>query len=183
MVSREGVVIDAMTFSESMHDPMLKESKGVSLERVSWEAPSTQLDNWHSAAARVHYGTPGCPNSMSVSPPSPEQSEGEGGLLSLTVCPEVFSPDGDGLDDVTMVCVELQEAGYIMNVYLFDVVGTMVRHLVRGELMGRNGCFVWNGLDEQGHEVPLGLYVVVTELFNWEGKVFRYRNAVAVASR
>lgn len=183
LVSRQGVVVDEMAFSESMHDPMLKVTKGVALERVSWAAPSSQLDNWHSAAARVHYGTPGGPNSMMTATLAPEPSEGEGMLRMVTVSPAVFSPEGDGIDDLTVAHVELQESGCIMNVYCFDLAGKLIRHLVRGELMGREGSFVWNGLDEQGQQVPIGLYVMVTEVFNKEGKVSRYRNAVAVASR
>lgn len=180
LASRQGVLVDQMTFSESLHDPMLKVTKGVALERVSWAVPSDQPDNWHSAAEAVHYGTPGGPNSMRA--PAPEQSEGAG-ALQVTVTPEVFSPDGDGNDDLAVVRVELQEAGFTMNAYLFDTDGRLVRHLVRGALMGKEGSFVWNGLDDHGNRVPLGVYVLVTEAYNSEGKVLRQRTAVAVASR
>lgn len=183
LVSRQGVVVDEMAFSESMHNPMLKVTKGVALERVSWVVPSSQPDNWHSAAEAVHYGTPGAPNSMMVASSSPEQSEGDAPCVVVTVHPAVFSPDGDGIDDLALLSVELQEAGCTLNAYLFDAAGRLVRHLVRGALMGKDGSFVWNGLDGQGQKVPPGIYVLVTEVFDMEGKVSRYRNAVAVASR
>ena len=70
-----------------------------------------------------------------------------------------------------------------MNVYVFNVEGQLVRHLVKGESIGSEGGFVWNGLDEWGNRVPIGIYVVVTEVFDLSGVVRKYKNAVMVASR
>ena len=177
LMSRQGVVIDQMAFSEKMHYPLLKETKGVSLERVSWEVPSLQPDNWHSAAEAVHFGTPGYRNSMMA-----EQQE-KPIENPVVVEPAVFSPDGDGFDDNCRIAYQQDAAGCTMNVYVFTADGRMVRHLVKGELVSAQGSFVWNGLDEGGLRVPIGIYVVVTEVFDFEGKVRRYKNAVGVASR
>ncbi len=175
LVSRDGVVVDQMAYDVSMHYPLLRETKGVSLERVSWDLPSLQPDNWHSAAEAVHFGTPGYANSMAQVRPEPQ---GE-----VSVAPEVFSPDGDGLDDHSVVSYTLEKAGCTLNVYVFSADGRLVRQLVKGELAGQEGGFAWNGLDEKGNRVPLGLYVVVTEVLDLQGDVKRYKNAVAVASR
>lgn len=175
IISREGVVIDQMEFSESMHYPLLKETKGVSLERVSWELPSSQLDNWHSAAESVHFGTPGYLNSMGQ---HWVETEGE-----VSVAPTVFSPDGDGFDDHAVIHYSLEKAGCTVNAYVFSVEGRLVRHLVKGELVGQEGGFAWNGLDEKGNRVPLGLYVIVTEVLDLQGVVTSFKNAVGVASR
>ena len=176
-MSRQGLVIDQMEFSEKMHYPLLKETKGVALERVSWEVPSEQADNWHSAAEAVHFGTPGHVNSMS------SFLEVEANEEALVVEPVVFSPDGDGFDDNCRITYQLGETGCSMNVYVFSAEGRMVRHLVQGELVADEGSFVWNGLDARGRRVPIGIYVVVTEVFDMEGRVRRYKNAVAVGSR
>ena len=177
LMSRQGLVIDQMEFSEKMHYPLLKETKGVALERVSWEVPSEQADNWHSAAEAVHFGTPGHVNSMS------SFLEVEANEEALVVEPVVFSPDGDGFDDNCRITYQLGETGCSMNVYVFSAEGRMVRHLVQGELVADEGSFVWNGLDARGRRVPIGIYVVVTEVFDMEGRVRRYKNAVAVGSR
>ena len=177
LMSRQGEVIDQMTFSEKMHYPLLKETKGVSLERVSWKAPSDQVDNWHSAAEAVHFGTPGYHNSMM----SVEQEHQE--ETPITITPKVFSPDGNGFDDSCRVTYQLDESGCTMNVYVFSADGRMVRHLVKGELVAEVGDFVWNGMDSRGDRVPIGIYVVVTEVFDLEGGVKKFKNAVAVASQ
>ena len=177
LMSRQGVTIDQMTYSDQMHYPLLKETKGVSLERVSWEVASDQPDNWHSAAESVHFGTPGYQNSM-MAATSETQTENP-----IMVEPQVFSPDGDGFDDHCLFNYQLETSGCTMNVYVFSAEGRLVRHLVKGELVADQGSFVWNGMDNRGQKVPIGIYVVVTEVFDMEGRVKRFENAVAVASR
>ena len=177
LMSRQGVVVDQMAFSEQMHYPLLKETKGVALERVSWDAPSDQPDNWHSAVESVHFGTPGYTNSMMAIEPIASTDD------PISIEPMVFSPDGDGFDDNCLISYKLDQSGVTMNAYVFTVEGQLVRHLVKGELAGQEGGYVWNGLDSRGNRVPLGLYVVVTEVFDVSGMVRKYKNAVVVASK
>jgi hypothetical protein len=175
LMSKSGIVIDEMYFSEKMHYPLLKVTKGVSLERVSFGQPSTDANNWHSAAERVHFGTPGQPNSM-MQTAEPSQDE-------ISITPDIFSPDGDGFDDECFVNYRFDEAGYTMNIYIFNVAGQLLRHLAKGELVGQEGSVLWNGLDDNGNRVSVGVYVVVAEIFNFEGKVKQLKKAVVVATR
>ena len=175
LVGKDGTTIDCMYFAENMHYPLLKVTKGVSLERVSFDQPSMAADNWHSAAERVHFGTPGYANSMMQ---SMEPSNDE-----VSISPDVFSPDGDGFDDACFIHYRFDEAGYTMNVYIFNAAGQLVRHLAKGELVGQEGSMLWNGLDNNGNRVPVGVYAVVAEVFNFGGKVKKLKNAVVVATR
>lgn len=175
VMSKSGVVIDQMYFSEKMHYPLLKVTKGVALERVSFNQPSMDANNWHSAAESVHFGTPGYANSMMQ---NAEPSED-----AVSVSPEVFSPDGDGFDDDCFINYHFDEAGYTMNVYIFNVAGQLIKHLAKGELVGQEGSVIWNGTDNNNNRVPIGVYVVVTEVFNLDGVVKKYKNAAVVATR
>jgi hypothetical protein len=175
LMSKGGTMVDQMVFSEKMHYPLLKVTKGVALERVSFDQPSLDADNWHSAAERVRFGTPGYENSMMQ---SAEPSNDE-----ISISPEIFSPDGDGLDDACFINYRFDEAGYTMNTYIFNVTGQLIRHLVKGELVGQEGSILWNGLDNNGNRVPIGVYVIVTEVFNFSGKVKQFKNAVVVGTR
>jgi hypothetical protein len=175
LMGKDGTMIDAMYFSEKMHYPLLKVTKGVSLERVAFDQPSMDANNWHSAAERVHFGTPGYENSMMQ---TTEPSEDE-----ITISPDIFSPDGDGYDDACFINYHFDEAGYTMNTYIYNVAGQLIRHLVKGELVGQDGSALWNGLDENGNRVPIGVYVVVTEIFNFDGKVKKFKNAAVVGTR
>ena len=175
LMGKDGTMIDAMYYSEKMHYPLLKVTKGVALERVAFDQPSMDANNWHSAAERVHFGTPGQPNSMMQ---SAEPSNDE-----ISINPDIFSPDGDGFDDACFINYRFDEAGYTMNTYIFNVAGQLIRHLAKGELVGQEGNMLWNGLDENGNRVPIGVYVVVTEVFNFEGTVKQFKNAVIVGTR
>ncbi len=175
LMGKDGTVIDAMAFSEKMHYPLLKVTKGVSLERVSFQQPSMNADNWHSAAERVHFGTPGYENSMA------QHADDSNDEISIT--PDIFSPDGDGSEDACFVNYRFDEAGYTMNIYIFNVAGQLVRHLAKGELVGQEGRVIWNGLDGNGNKLPVGVYIVMTEVFNFGGKVKQFKNAVVVGTR
>ncbi len=175
LVGKDGTTVDAMYFSEKMHYPLLKVTKGVALERVAFDQPSMSADNWHSAAEQVHFGTPGYENSMMQ---SAEPSNDE-----ISISPDIFSPDGDGYDDACFINYRFDEAGYTMNIYIFNVAGQQLRHLAKGELVGQEGSVLWNGLDDNGNKVPVGVYVVVTEVFNFDGKVKQFKNAVVVGTR
>ena len=128
----------------------------------------------------MRFGTPGYANSMSHNEHFPEN---EALNEQVVVEPEVFSPDGDGFDDNCKIAYRLDESGCTMNAYVFSAEGQLVRHLVQGELVADEGGFVWNGMDSRGQRVPIGIYVVITEVFDMEGRVRKYKNAVAVASR
>ena len=176
LMGKDGTTIDAMYFSEKMHYPLLKVAKGVSLERVSFDQPSMSSDNWHSAAESAHFGTPGQPNSMMQSAAEPSNDE-------ISISPDIFSPDGDGFDDACFINYRFDKAGYTMNTYIFNVAGQQMRHLAKGELVGQEGNLLWNGLDDNGNRVPIGVYVVVTEVFNFDGKVKKFKNSVVVGTR
>ncbi|MBX9784668.1 MAG: hypothetical protein K2X48_15375 [Chitinophagaceae bacterium] len=70
-----------------------------------------------------------------------------------------------------------------MNVTVFDASGRPVRALQRNALCGQTGSFRWDGLDDKFAKLPLGPYVIFTEIFNLEGKVKRFKNQVVVARR
>ena len=175
LMGKDGTTIDQVYYSEKMHYPLLKVTKGVSLERVALDQPSMDANNWHSAAEQVHFGTPGYENSMMQ---SAEPSNDE-----ISISLDIFSPDGDGFDDACFINYHFDEAGYTMNIYIFNVAGQLIRHLAKGELVGQEGSVLWNGLDNNGNKVPIGVYVVVTEVFNFEGTIKQFKNAVVVGTR
>lgn len=175
VMRKDGMVIDQMSYTEDMHYPLLKVTKGVSLERVSFDVASNIADNWHSAAESVNFGTPGYENSM--------RQEPEENFATVNISPEVFSPDGDGFDDECFISYQFEEAGYTMNVYVFNVAGQMVRHLAKGEWVGSAGSLPWNGIDDAGSKVPIGIYVIITEIFDLKGNVKEFKNTVVVATK
>ncbi|HOI31697.1 MAG: lamin tail domain-containing protein [Bacteroidales bacterium] len=175
LMSLTGKLIDKMSYTEKMHFPLLNIVKGVSLERISTTASSDDPDNWHSAAESVGFGTPGLPNSMTMNT-TPSTDE-------ISISPEIFSPDGDGVDDATSINYLFDEPGYTMNILIFNSTGQQIRHLVKSELVGSEGQTIWNGLDENGNRVTTGIYIVFAEVFDLNGNTKSFKEAVVVASR
>ena len=161
LASRTVRVIDVFSYNEKMHHPLLKIVKGVSLERISPYRPTSDPNNWHSASQTVGFATPGYPNSMFVAD-QPKPTE-------FSVDPELFSPDGDGYQDVTSIRWNFPSEGNVLNIRILNAEGLQVRHLMKSVLTGTTGATSWDGLDEQGRRLPQGIYVILAESFRMDG--------------
>lgn len=173
--STGGAIIDLMSYHESMHYPLLNSVKGVSLERIDFNRESEDITNWHSAAETVGFATPGYQNSMFA---QAQKFAGE-----VNIQPEIFSPDGDGRDDNTTISYQFDKPGYILNIHIFDASGKLVRHLVKSKLVGLQGSVGWDGLNEKGIRVSVGIYVVHFEVFDLSGNTELFKKPVVVATR
>jgi Lamin Tail Domain/Bacterial Ig-like domain len=175
LLNNTGAMVDELPYDEKWHFALIDNREGVALERINPNASTKNKDNWTSAAKDIGYGTPTSQNSqfrLDI------QVQGE-----VTVTPEVFSPDNDGFDDFLTISYRFPQNGYVMNVTVFDASGRPVRALQRNALCGQTGSFRWDGLDDKFAKLPLGPYVIFTEIFNLEGKVKRFKNQVVVARR
>jgi hypothetical protein len=169
----QGAVVDEVKYKDDWHFALLNNDEGVSLERIDPDAESQKADNWHSAASTSGYGTPTYKNSQfklvqSIS-------------AAIEVTPKVFSPDNDGRDDIATIQYKTTEPGYIANITIYDANGRPVRNLVKNSLLGLQGYWTWDGLDDKRLKVPVGTYILFTELFNLNGKKEVFRNVVVLA--
>jgi hypothetical protein len=174
ILNNQGNIIDEVKYSEKWHFALIHDSKGVSLERINYDAPSIQ-NNFHSAATSVGYGTPGYKNSQYK---QNEELRGD-----ITVIPEIFSPDNDGLDDFVTINYNFPSPGYIANITVFDASGRPVRYLQKNALSGIKGYYRWDGLDEKNKKLSQGIYIIYTEIFNAEGKKRVFKHTVVLARR
>lgn len=94
--------------------------EGVSLERIDPDRPTQDSMNWHSAASTVGFGTPTYRNSQYSIPETGNE---------ITLSPQVFSPDGDGFNDVLSISYLFDQAGYTANIKIFDSQGVKQRTL------------------------------------------------------
>ena len=94
---------------------------------------------------------------------------------------QFFSPDNDGRDDIATIQYEVTEPGYIANIIIYDAGGRSVRNLVRNGTLGLKGYWNWDGLDDKGNKLPVGVYILFTELFNLQGKKEKFKNTLVLA--
>ena len=160
-----------------MHYDLLSETKGVALERITFNNSSLDKNNWHSASSNVNYGTPGYKNSMSMNEIEEIKNE------EIYIIPEIFSPDGDGYNDNCAINYKLEENGFSININIFNSKGHLIRKLLRNCLVNSEGFTIWDGCDDNNHRVEPGIYIVQIELFDLEGNVERHRKVVVVATK
>lgn len=175
LLNNTGDIIDELQYNEKWHYELIGNYKGVALERVSFHGATQDPNNWHSAAASAGYGTPTYQNSQFA---TDNDSKGE-----VKLSPRIFSPDHDGFDDYLLVNYRFPDNGFVCNITIFDSKGRTIRHLVRNGLCGTEGYFKWDGLDENNQALPVGIYIVFTEVFHPSGKTKKFKQAVTLARR
>lgn len=173
--AQSGEMIDAFDYSEDMHFPLIHNTKGVSLERTQFDGKTNNRGNWHSAAESVGFGTPAYQNSQFVY--SKVSSD------EIQIDPEIFSPDGDGYQDVLQIKYHFSKAGYAVHIDIFNSDGYLIRQLVKNEYLGTTGVFSWDGLQDNNTKAPPGIYIFYIQIFDMEGHVKNYRKAGVLAVR
>jgi len=171
----QGNVVDEVKYKDDWHFKLIDDPEGVSLERIDPAGLSQDQANWHSAASTAGYGTPTYKNSQYK-------------LLNainavIGVSPKVFSPDNDGRDDIATIQYEITEPGFIANITIFDAAGRPIRNLVRNGTLGLKGYWNWDGIDDKGLKLPVGTYIIFTELFNLQGKKEKFKNTIVLARK
>jgi hypothetical protein len=175
LVRNDGSLLEFAYFSPEMHFPLLNETKGVSLERISMERPADDRTNWTSASFQVGFATPSYENSQAGIIMTP------GGELTLSS--EIFSPDNDGFQDVLQVSYSLGFPAGAGTAVIFDVKGREVVTLFRNRLLGSEGVFSWDGTTSDNLKADIGIYVIFLEYFDQTGRQKRLRKAIVVGGK
>ncbi|MBE7441538.1 MAG: lamin tail domain-containing protein [Flavobacteriales bacterium] len=158
--------VDNFKYNEDLHFALLNDTKGVSLERIDYNRPSNDNTNWHSAAEDVGFATPGYENSQFQ---KVEITDG------ISISPETFSPDNDGVDDMLNISYQFAEAGYVANIVIYDAKGRLIKNLLLNELLGTKGTFSWDGINENNEKAAIGIYVIYFEAFKLNGETKKFK--------
>jgi len=175
LLNAQGSIVDEADYDHHWHFKLINNEEGVSLERIDPAGLSQDATNWHSAASTAGYGTPTYKNSQYK----------QTNIIDATigVIPGIFSPDNDGYDDIATIQYKIIEPGYVANITIFDARGRIVRNFVKNGTLGLTGSWNWDGLDEKGNKLPIGTYIIYTEIFNLQGKKQHFKNTVVLARK
>ncbi len=165
--------IDEFSYNADMHFPLLKNDRGVSLERLSFEHVTASPANWHSASSAEGFATPGRENSQFV------RFDPDGS--SLLVEPEIFSPDQDGTEDICYIRYRFSRPGNVISVLILDAKGRTIKRIARNELAGTEGFFQWDGTDMYGRRAWAGIYLVLVEVFDLKGVVRKFKKTCVLS--
>jgi hypothetical protein len=175
LLNVQGNIVDELAYDDSWQFPLIANTEGVALERIDYDAPTQAQSNWHSAATSVGYGTPTYKNS--------EYRRDAIAQGEITVSPAIFSPDNDGIDDFATIDYSFPQPGYVANIIIFDASGKPVRYLQQNALCGIKGNYRWDGLGDKNQKLPVGIYIVYTEVFSLDGKTQQFKNTIVLARR
>lgn len=158
----DGTVLDAVPYDAAWHHPSLVDATGTALERITLDGASEDARNWSSSTA-PDGGTPGRPNTLFLDPAAPPEAPG------LTIEPSPFSPDGDGVEDVAALQYTLTAAPALIRARIFDAQGRLVRTLEDAAFSAQRGQLLWDGRDDAGRTLRIGIYIVLLEAVDERG--------------
>lgn len=173
LLNEQGRTVDRVTYLDDWHFKLISNEEGVSLERIDYNGTSQNPENWHSAATNVGYGTPTYKNSQYRIDATVQGD--------VNTEPEIFSPDNDGRDDFATINYSFPEPGYVANITIFDAAGRPVRSLQKNALCGIKGYYRWDGLGDKNQKLPIGMYIIYTEVFNLKGKTKKFKHTIVLA--
>lgn len=178
LASAEGdVIYDRFSYRKEMHHALICDPKGVALERVFSDRPSDEPNNWHSAASRNRYGTPGFENSQRLEPAAPLEEW-------LTTDKQYFSPNNDGTDDLLVVRYQLTDPGWVAEIQILSPTGERIYCLARAALLGTTGNFIWDGSSTTGTVVSPGIYVLYARIYHPDkGLTKQIKTAIVLRSQ
>lgn len=159
LVVGDSLVVDDLVYDPAWHHPLLEETRGRALERRRQDAATALPSNWSSAVTGSG-GTPGRENSLRQ---ITEETETNGQLI---INPALFSPDGDGVNDVLTIAIQTEKASQAGGIKVFDLAGRQVRTLVETTLFQQREIRFWDGASDGGSLLPVGVYIVVVNLLD-----------------
>ncbi len=92
---------------------------------------------------------------------------------TISAYPDPFSPDNDGIDDVTVISGSLPELRSAIRVRIFDMRGRLTRTLKENQFSGSRFNLVWDGMDDLGRPARIGIYLIFLEEINASQGILR----------
>lgn len=169
-------VLDSVYYSPDWHHPLLRDPRGISLEKVESNFES-RSSKWTSSSDYLG-GTPGRVNSAWL------QIDGDESDYGLSIAPNPFSPDNDGHEDYTRIRLIMSHPGSVIRIRIFDRYGRLIRHLTNDTIIGNTFEIYWNGFDDNNRVPQTGVYIVHVESFHPDVKIERnFKKAVVLVRK
>ena len=162
LLDLNGEIIDEMAYNDAMHDPLITETEGVSLERISYSVSASLPKNWQSTSRSAGFATPGYKNSVCELRDSTDRT--------VIIDPVVFSPNGDGIKDQLNIYLFTGVPGCLLNITILNCDGRVIRILANNFTSGSSDQLIWDGLDADFQKVQPGIYILDISIFDQSGK-------------
>lgn len=152
IADKDGTVIDSVRYTPDLHHPLLRDTRGISLERTEG-LPVSMLPKWTSSADPMG-ATPGTRNSNFYHANTVSHDD------MVSVHPNPFSPDMDGHEDVTIIEIRFQDPGYLVRLTIYDRYGHQRKVLINDAIAGSDLSVSWDGTNNRGNLLSTGVYIL-----------------------
>lgn len=173
ILNTDTTIIDEFNYTEKMHHKLLNAYKGVSLERISLQKNTQDINNWTSATATCNFATPGKYNS---------NWEGNSYNNSVEFSSQHISPNNDGVNDYLKITLKLQNEQWLVNVKVFDIRGVLVDAPYNNYSISPFCKIPWFAIDENKNFLPTGMYILNIELWSLNGKSLKTTSKVTISN-
>ena len=119
--------------------------------------------------------TPGRENSIFT--------ENKNRQAGISVSPNPFSPDGDGYEDFCIINYSLSQIVSQIRIKVFDNRGRLVRTLENNLPSASQGSVIFDGLEDSGIPLRMGIYIIFLEALNESTGVVENLKTVVVSAR
>ena len=170
-------IIDSFDYDENLHSGFLADDNGVSLERISFDAPASENSNWASGVQTTGFGTPGYENAQVLRNPSITAGD------FYDILNPTFSPDQDGFKDFLQIQFNLDQTNYLGNIRIYDDRGREVYKLLPSQILASNVIVNWDGTVKDNAVANMGIYILRIELLSPSGDREVFKEPVVVARR
>lgn len=170
----KGKVIDSVWYKSNWHNRNITNTKGKSLEKINPLLSGNDPSNW-STSVDPFGGTPGKVNSIFAQNLNREKN--------ISVSPNPFSPDNNGFEDYTIINYNLTQPTAQVRIKIFDNKGRLVRTLLNNSPSGQSGSIIFDGLDDDGQVLRIGIYIIFLEAMNDSAGVIETMKTVVVVAR
>ena len=174
LINSDNEIADFFQYTDDLHNPLLRNVDGISLERINFDSQINDPSAWTSASATSGFATPGSQNS--------QQTFTEPTSATIEVIPRVFVNDFRE-NNFTQILYNLSGSGVFGIVTIYDSNGREIRRLLDNQSLSLTGSIRWNGEDEEGQRVRPGYYVAIIELIQQDGKIEVFKERIAIARR
>jgi hypothetical protein len=174
LLDNQGAEVDRLVYTHTMHNPLLENEEGTSLERVNVSVSSDWISNWQSASTSSGGATPGHVNSQTA-------SLEEGGMFKVD--PHAIAPGVDGYQNYATIHYMLPKSGGSIRMDIYSLQGIWICSLQPSGPSDRNGFCTWNGTNANLQPVNTGLYLLVAEFFHPDGDHAKFKETISVLLR
>jgi hypothetical protein len=163
------ILLDSFSYNANMHHVVLDNAEGVSLER-------SEDGTWHSTST-VLQATPGYKNSSDIHlDANVFDSESEIDFVLNSSVVSVYNLET--LESVILRYRLRKQSRVTVKIYTLS--GYSVYTIIESEFLNGEGNLYWDGRSENSGILPVGMYVVLIEIYDENGKYMVEKLPVAI---